>query len=85
LESDATEAAPPEAADAIPPALESRRLTGDRVNLREGAGTDQRVLAVLAIGSDVQVIEAEGDWLRVRTASGLVGWVAARFVAPAPD
>jgi hypothetical protein len=64
------------------PLREFRRLTGDRVNLREGPGTDERVLAILPIDSEVEVIEAQDEWLRVRTNSGLVGWVAARFVAP---
>lgn len=76
------------AAPATPPAGETtpdtRRVAGDRVNLREGpdAGTDS--LAILSRGDALEVLGTDGDWLRVRTEDDEEGWVAARFLAPSP-
>ena len=67
------------------PEADIRRMVADRVNMREGPGTDRAVLEVLSLGDEVEVLEEQGDWLRVRSAGGEDGWVAARFVAPGPD
>lgn len=81
------EADPTPGADAGPasPEPDLRRITGDRVNFREGPGTGFPSQDLLALGTGVEVLEEEGDWLRVRTESGAEGWVFARFVADADD
>jgi uncharacterized protein YgiM (DUF1202 family) len=56
-------------------------VAANRVNLREGPGTDTPALALLNDGDEVAVLATDGGWLRVKTESGLEGWIAARFVA----
>ena len=66
---------------AAPPG--TRRVTGDRVNLRADPSTEAERLGTLARDDAVEVLEDAGDWLRVRTSEGEEGWVAARFLAGA--
>ncbi|EYD75498.1 hypothetical protein Rumeso_02925 [Rubellimicrobium mesophilum DSM 19309] len=77
-EAPASDAAPSEGPDL-------RRILSDRVNLREGPGTDAPTLGLLREDDEVAVLAAEGDWLRIRTESGAEGWISARFVAAADD
>ncbi|MDK3018607.1 SH3 domain-containing protein [Pseudodonghicola flavimaris] len=68
-----------------PPDL--RRVTGLRVNMREGPGTIYPVTARLQLGDEVTVLSESGTgWLRLRvTASGQLGWIAASLISkPAP-
>ncbi len=53
-----------------------------RVNVREGPGTEFRELAALAPGTGVQVIGQNPDatWYNVRLEDGREGWVAARLL-----
>jgi len=59
-----------------------------RVNLREGPGTDFREIDALAPGSGVQILgqDASGSWLNVRLEDGREGWLSARlvFLPPTP-
>jgi hypothetical protein len=86
-------AAPPEAVpEAVPEALpeepvetaavDLREVTGDRVNMRGGPGTDYAVVGQLLGGAVAEVVEAQGEWVRVRDAAGVEGWMAAQFLAP---
>ena len=61
--------------------LEGQALrVGARVNLREGPSLDDTVQRVLGIGTPVFPEDREGEWLRVRTLGGSVGWVHASLV-----
>ena len=62
-------AAPPE------PALERRVVTGGRVNMRTGPGTEHAVTTTLSRGAPVEVLAVEGRWARVR-GEGFEGWMA---------
>lgn len=62
-----------------------RRVPGDQVNLRQGPDVGTESLGLLSLGDSVEVLEAEGDWLRVRTEVGQEGWVAAQFLRPSQD
>ncbi len=60
---------------------------GDNINMRLTPSTTGEIVARLAQGDEVTEIgppkNAEGrDWLNVRTADGLQGWIAAEFAAP---
>ena len=79
-----TAATPPAAAPAGALAAPTHRVTGDRVNLREGPDADTASLGLLSLGDTVEVLEEDGDLLRVRTEDGEEGWAAARFLAPSP-
>lgn len=71
----------------IEPAAESlnvdlRAVSGSRVNMRTGPGTDYGVLDKLVRGTQAEVIEVTGDgWARIRVVeTGQVGWMAERLL-----
>lgn len=52
-------------------------LKSDRVQVRQGPGTDHKILWVFnRIGLPVEVIEEHENWRQVRDQDGSVGWVA---------
>lgn len=54
---------------AVPSAAGPYR-TLDEVDLREGPGTKHRIIAKLPAGIKVNVVRADGDWLRVESKKG---------------
>ncbi len=57
-------------------------VTGtERVFVRRGPGTEFPPFATLTKGSAVEVQEMQGEWSRVKTASGQVGYVHSNFLA----
>jgi hypothetical protein len=50
-------------------------VSTERANLRAGPSTDHEVATVLTHGTPVFPERDRGDWVLVRTSSGLVGWV----------
>lgn len=61
-------------------AVRQGRVNADRLNLRDGAGTQFAVIGAALRGDAVAVLEESDDWLRVRLADGRTGWVAAKYV-----
>lgn len=59
------------------------RVTADRLNIRSGPGTGNAVIASSAQGTILVELERDGDWVKVRTEDGTVGWAAARYLEPA--
>ncbi len=49
-------------------------ITGNRVNIRETASTDAKVLTTLEKGEKVSVISSSGDWSKVKYNS-TTGWI----------
>ncbi len=65
----------------VAPAADLRRVGGARVNMRAGPGTDFAVVVTLDQNTQVEVLGAEADWLRVTVpATGTEGWIAARLL-----
>jgi uncharacterized protein YgiM (DUF1202 family) len=62
-----------------------------RANVRSGKSEGYRVVATLAPGTSVEVLETQGGFAKVKTADGKTGWMAARLLkiteaaAPAAD
>jgi uncharacterized protein YgiM (DUF1202 family) len=56
----------------------STGFDGGRLNVRRQPGTGYAVIAVLREGDTLRVIE-RGDWLRVRTARNITGWINGRY------
>lgn len=54
-------------------------LDADGLNLRAGPGTQHVVVGGLGQNQTATLIGQDGEWLKVRTASGLEAWVAAKF------
>ncbi|MBV2359811.1 SH3 domain-containing protein [Thalassococcus sp. CAU 1522] len=69
-------------ADAEP---DLRLITGSRVNMRNGPGTDYSVVGRLVRGDQVEILQNSGDgWVKLRALKGnRVGWMSARFVTAA--
>ncbi len=63
-------------------------VTGDKVNVRCGPGTNFRDVGKVAKGERLQVIKTEGEWAQIKPTAGCSAWVAAQFVeitvAPPP-
>ena len=63
----------------MPAFAESATVTTDDVNMREGPGTEYRVLECLPLGAVVNVTDPSGSWYGVEY-QGLSGYVAAQFL-----
>ncbi|WP_375691674.1 SH3 domain-containing protein [Pseudooceanicola sp. LIPI14-2-Ac024] len=76
--------APATAAPAAADPRDMRRVTGTRVNMRNGPGITYGVLAQLVEGETVEVLRDGGNgWVKLRTEeSGRIGWMAASLLAP---
>lgn len=46
------------------------------VNLREGPGTNYKVIGKVKKGASLKILEVKGDWLRVRLEDGSEAWVS---------
>ncbi|MEL6610444.1 MAG: SH3 domain-containing protein, partial [Pseudomonadota bacterium] len=68
---------------AAPPA-DIRAVTGTRVNMRNGPGTNFEVLTQLVQGDQAEVLQSPGNgWVKIRvSATGVEGWMAERLMAP---
>ena len=55
-----------------------RAVSGDRVNVRDGPGTNYSVVNQLVRGDKVEVLQDAGDgWVKLRPVDGgPVGWIA---------
>ena len=73
---------PPESPKVIPPLSPSPpplRVTivvWEYVNLREGPGTNYKVIGNVKKGTFLRILEVKGDWLRVRLEDGSEAWVS---------
>ncbi|WEF25047.1 SH3 domain-containing protein [Paracoccus sp. S3-43] len=75
-----------ETPDPAPAAAEGPVLyvTADRVNVRAGPSTGDRVVAALGRGAAVRALgPRDAEWINIRDADGRVGYVAGRFLSAA--
>ncbi len=56
------------------------RVNDSQVNLRKGPNTKFGSFGRMAKGAAVQVLARHGDWLKVRSVRGTVGWVASDLI-----
>ncbi len=63
-------------------AVDYRKVTGSRVNLRAGPGTSYGIVTKLVQGDEVEILDDAGDgWVQLRSLSGdNVGWMSADFL-----
>ncbi|MBW4083919.1 N-acetylmuramoyl-L-alanine amidase [Paenibacillus sp. S150] len=57
------------------------RVTASSLRIRGGPGTGYKVLGSLKEGDPVTVQLSQGDWAKIRTSGGEVGWVAGQYIA----
>ena len=67
-----------------PPPLPTTQVVWDSVNLRKGPGTSYKVVGNVKKGTSLKILEASGDWLRVRLENGSTGWVSKLATSEAP-
>ena len=59
-------------------------VTGDRVNMRAGPSTGDRVVTSLGRGTAVQPLgPTDAEWVNIRDASGRLGYIAGQFLSQA--
>ena len=56
------------------------RTTASTLNLRSGAGTDYAVIGKVKRGTGCTILESKGNWRRVKTFNGAIGWVSANYL-----
>lgn len=54
------------------------------IPVRRGQGTQYKIVAVLANGSAVQLLEEQKDWALIGLESGKQGWILRRYLSDAP-
>ncbi|MCK0166955.1 SH3 domain-containing protein [Jannaschia sp. S6380] len=54
---------------------------GGHLNLRAGAGTGHPILRRIYAGDRLVPLGRQGDWIRVRHATGAIGWVHGAYVS----
>ncbi len=65
-----------------PAAAEFRYVSGTKVNLRQGPGTANAVVAQLARGTEAEVLDSQNGWHQIRTVDGAVsGWIFGGFLS----
>lgn len=80
-------AAPPTPAPKTAPApaddrvVGTVRVTATALNVRADSSTDAEVIKLVRKGEKLSLLKDGGDWLKVKLASGEVGWVSAQHVA----
>jgi SH3 domain protein len=66
---------------AAPALAETRYVTDDlTITMRSGKGSEFRILKVLKTGTPVEVLEEDGNYLKIRTEDGEEGWVLAQYM-----
>lgn len=80
-------AAPPPPVPAAPaaevepaPPQEYVRVTCSRLNVREQPTTSAATVARVKKGERLEVLDREGEWVRVALADGATGWVHGKYV-----
>ena len=70
-----------------PKSLRVAKVVWAYVNLREGPGTNHRVIGNLKKGTSLKILEVKGDWLHVQLEGGTEAWVSklATSEASGPD
>ncbi|MEK3900810.1 N-acetylmuramoyl-L-alanine amidase [Paenibacillus sp. FSL R7-0179] len=56
-------------------------VTASSLRIRSGPGTGYEVVGSLQSGNKVTLLLRQGEWARVRTAGGTVGWVSSGYLS----
>lgn len=68
------------APEAPPPPPVYVRVTGSRLNVRDGAGTSFKAVGKASKGERLLVLGEDGEWLRVQLTPEQAGWVHGKYV-----
>jgi len=53
---------------------------GLTITVRTGPAMDRKIVALPAVGQEMEVLKSENDWSLVRLPNGKEGWVLSRFI-----
>ncbi|MFZ7103479.1 MAG: N-acetylmuramoyl-L-alanine amidase [Peptococcaceae bacterium] len=56
--------------------LKTAVVTGDIVNIRQGAGTNYAAAGQVKAGENLTILSGQNDWYLVKLANGTQGWIA---------
>lgn len=51
-----------------------------KITLRTGQGINHKILAMIKVGQEVEVLQQDDEWTRVQLLNGTEGWVLTRFL-----
>ena len=51
-----------------------------KITMRTGPATDRKIIALLSVGQDVEILKSENEWTLIRLLNGKEGWVISRFL-----
>lgn len=51
-----------------------------KITLRTGPAIDRKIIALLSVGQEVEILKPESDWTLIRLLDGKEGWVISRFL-----
>jgi len=51
-----------------------------KITMRTGPAIDRKIIALLNVGQEVEILKSENDWTMVRLLNGKEGWVISRFL-----
>ena len=54
-------------------------VTGEKVNLRSGPGTSYSKVGEASRGDQLTLVEKQGDWYKIKTASGTICYISADY------
>jgi hypothetical protein len=61
------------------------RVSQANTNLRDGAGMGFQVIGQAQLGDTLSLVAESGEWYRVRTPAGVIGWVSKALVTRLPE
>jgi hypothetical protein len=60
------------------------RVSQGSLHLRDGAGTNFQIIGQAHLGDTLNILAESGEWYRVQTGTGMVGWVSKTSVTRIP-
>ena len=60
------------------------RVSQGNIHLHDGAGAGFQIVGKAQLGDTLRLLAESGEWYRVRTTKGQVGWVSKGLVTPLP-
>jgi SH3 domain protein len=51
-----------------------------KITMRTGPAIDRKIIALLGVGQEVEILKAENEWTLIRLLDGKEGWVISRFL-----
>ncbi len=65
--------------------IQTGTVSASVLNLRSDPGTSSKVIGNMTRGDKLSILESSGDWIKVKTSDGEIGWAFSRYVALSKD